>query len=135
MTRSADLDRQIGMALREARLVRGVTQEELAQALGVNRTTIARYESGLRSLPVSVLPRLVTLLAVPITDLVPGPAATMGTPPPLKLRSPEHAALERLVRVLEQHPDLLPAVLESVETLLQRAGRPLFVGDKTPDEA
>lgn len=129
MTRSANLDIQIGAALREARLTRGVTQEELAQALGVNRTTIARYESGLRSLPVSVLPRLAALLAVRITDLVPDQVAVAGSVPATHLRPPERAALETLVRVLEQQPDLLPAALESVETLLQQTGRPRITSD------
>ena len=122
MTRYGDLDVQIGAALREARLAQGFTQEELARALGVNRTTIARYESGLRSLPASVLLQLAALLAVPIQALVPGQVPA-GREPAGRLTSPERTALQTLVRVLEQQPTLLPAALESVEQLLQRAGR------------
>ena len=62
-------------------------------------------------------------------------AVPMETLPPPQLRPPEHAALETRVRVLKQHPDLLPAMLESVETLLQRAGRPPFSGNQPADQA
>lgn len=37
---------EIGKRIRECRLDRGITQEDLANALGVNKSTIQRYESG-----------------------------------------------------------------------------------------
>ncbi len=136
----SELDTQIGVALREARLTQGFTQDELARALGVNRTTIARYESGIRSLSISALLRISHALAVPATVLVPSlqaaepkadgvvltnlysyPADTIRhrvAELPARTSNTDYAAVQTVVRVLEQHPDLVPAVLETLEAQL-----------------
>ncbi|HMN68973.1 MAG TPA: helix-turn-helix transcriptional regulator [Bdellovibrionales bacterium] len=41
---------QIGLKIQEARLTKGITQDELAQALGVSRSTVVRWETG-RAVP------------------------------------------------------------------------------------
>lgn len=68
----SDLDQQIGTALREARLERGLTQAVVADAIGVNRTTVARYERGIRKVPVSQLRQIALLLEQPLSRFVPG---------------------------------------------------------------
>lgn len=47
--------RAIGAAIGEARRTRGLTQAQLGARLRVSRTTIARYEQGLRLLSVQML--------------------------------------------------------------------------------
>jgi repressor LexA len=42
---------KIGQRLKEARLLRGYTQEELGKSLGLNKSTIQRYETGKISSP------------------------------------------------------------------------------------
>jgi transcriptional regulator with XRE-family HTH domain len=118
---SHDLDVQIGAALREARLNQGITQEELAQVLGVNRTTIARYESGRRGLSIAMLLALTRVLDVLLSDLVPGLPNGVSAGSPVTLAPAEQQAVATLVRVLGEHPDLVPTVLETVETLLNQA--------------
>ena len=140
------LDMQIGAALREARLTQGFTQDELARALGVNRTTIARYESGIRSLSISALLQVARALTVPVTVLVPGLQTLAPPPPPPTLTnlyaypdetvrhhvaelppSPttsHQTAVQMVVRVLEQHPDLVAAVLETLEIQLRHQQDP-----------
>ncbi len=138
----AELDTQIGAAVREARLTQGITQDELARVLGVNRTTITRYESGIRSLSISALIQIAHALAVPATVLVPH----LHTPEPESAQpsltnlyaypssdtssrrvaelspspSSMNTAVQTVVRVLEQHPDLVPAVLATLEAQLQQ---------------
>ena len=48
------------MRIREARREAGMTQKELAAAIGVTEPAISHYETGRRRVPVSLL--------VPITD-------------------------------------------------------------------
>jgi transcriptional regulator with XRE-family HTH domain len=67
-----DIDHQIGTALREARLARSLTQAAVAAAIGVNRTTIARYERGIRKIPVRQLRQIALLLEQPLSRFVPG---------------------------------------------------------------
>jgi transcriptional regulator with XRE-family HTH domain len=118
MTNDADFDAQLGAAIREARLDAGYTQEEIARILEVTPATIARYELGIRRLSISGLLQIATALELPLSQLVPGAnrleRATAVTPP----ESPQRRAVQALIRVLEEHPDLMPKVLETVETAL-----------------
>jgi len=56
--------------IREARKAAGITQDALALALGVNRATISKYETGAIDLPVSQLQRIADALGVHILDLL-----------------------------------------------------------------
>lgn len=116
------LDQQIGAALREARLTQGFTQDELAQALGINRTTIARYESGIRGLSIGALLQIAQVLDVALTTLLPGTATGPHEQAPRYLVPAERNAVAMLTRILEQHPEFVPKVLETVETLLRESG-------------
>lgn len=44
--------------LKECRLARGYTQQEVADALGISRVNYTRYETGAREIPLDVLVRL-----------------------------------------------------------------------------
>lgn len=46
MTRKGVIRLEIGNKIREARLAKGMTQEELGDMLGVQKSAIAKYESG-----------------------------------------------------------------------------------------
>lgn len=108
------LHHQIGAALRQARLARGVTQDDLARLLAVDRVTISRYERGTRPLPLAALLQIATYLEQPASALLPPEhQAPMPTPAP-----PEQAAVQTVVRVLTDHPELVPTVLDLLETML-----------------
>ena len=51
-------------AIRKARKAAGITQEDLAQALGVNRATISKYETGLIEPSVSQIKTIAGILGV-----------------------------------------------------------------------
>ena len=56
--------------LAEVRKAMGHTQESLAAMSGVNRVTIARFETGKASPKLRTLKRLSKALGVPIDDLI-----------------------------------------------------------------
>lgn len=57
--------------LRAARKKAGLTQESLASALGVNRATISKYESGLIEPPVSQIKQIAKILGIMWYELYP----------------------------------------------------------------
>ena len=58
-----------GRKLREIRLQRQLSQEELAQLLGTSKQVISRYENGQRSPKISVAQRYADILGVPLAVL------------------------------------------------------------------
>ncbi|MGC5780832.1 helix-turn-helix domain-containing protein [Methylobacterium sp. NFXW15] len=74
----------IGWNLRRLRVERGLSQERLAFAAGIDRAYAGRVERGSENVTVTTLEAMAKALAVPIADLfvVPEPDATR--PAPLK---------------------------------------------------
>ena len=95
----------LGAALRRARLACGLRQDDLAGQLGVDRSTIARYERGTRSMSVATLMQVAHLLGRPATFFLPGIFARGG--------------MNTVLQVLERRPDLLPPVVEVLRVSLQ----------------
>ena len=56
--------------LKELRLEKGLTQEKLANKLGINRTTIAKIESGDRDLTLDHIQRMSAFFGVPYDYLL-----------------------------------------------------------------
>lgn len=56
--------------IREARKAANITQEELAQILGVNRATVSKYETGGIDVPTSQLKAIADALGVLMVDLL-----------------------------------------------------------------
>ncbi|NTV99945.1 MAG: helix-turn-helix transcriptional regulator [Oscillochloris sp.] len=105
MSALTHIDSDVGKALRAARLSRGLRQDDLAELLGVDRSTIARYESGARSMSIATLVQIAELLKRPVMAFLPGIYA--------------HEGLRTVVQILEQRPDLLPRVVDVLEISLQ----------------
>jgi transcriptional regulator with XRE-family HTH domain len=101
----AEVDAHLGAALRRARLACGLRQDDLAGQLGVDRSTIARYERRTRSMSVATLMQVAHLVGRPATFFLPGIFAREG--------------LTTVLQVLEQRPDLLPRVVEVLWVSLQ----------------
>lgn len=76
MTPDEDMtyDARIGAKVREIRLMRGLTQNNVAAMLGIQSDKFRRYEQGRRALgwPVSLLADVADVLEVPLAALVPG---------------------------------------------------------------
>lgn len=61
----------VGAKLKEARIDANITQEDLAAATGMQRTSIANIESGLQRLPIHKLYIFAVLLDIPAKSLLP----------------------------------------------------------------
>ena len=60
-----------GTNIKAVRLKRGMSQQELADAIGVTKSTISKYEKGQREPKYNVLRGIAAALGVDWTDLVP----------------------------------------------------------------
>ncbi len=71
-TRHAELIRR----LKEARQEQGISQEELAEYLGLPQSVVSRLESGQRKVSAIELRDMSELLGIPMDQLVPPRAKT-----------------------------------------------------------
>ena len=126
-----NLTAQTGTAVRSARIARGVTQDDPARLLGVDRVTVSRYEGGKRARSVPAHIHIASCLELPISRLLPDrhPIPIEIEPAPLSSRrldapcsTMEQEAIQSVVRSLEDRPDLIPTVLDLLEKL---QGQPL----------
>jgi transcriptional regulator with XRE-family HTH domain len=118
------IDAQIGAQLRAARLQAVLTQDELAQALGVDRSTVAKWETGQRSLTVENLIRAATVLEIPPDHLLIKPGGDRPAARALSEVIIQHQALQTITRTLEQRPDAIPAVVAALQRWAQFGSMP-----------
>ncbi|GAA3378780.1 hypothetical protein GCM10020367_59680 [Streptomyces sannanensis] len=64
-----DARRALGDRIRDTRMWRDMTQEELAEQAGIDRSTVQRLEAGADA-KVSHLLRIALTLNIPVTDLL-----------------------------------------------------------------
>lgn len=87
MTRLGEMQRKhpsiefIGQAVRQRRLAMGLSQEDMADRVGVHRTYYSSLERGAYNLTVTVLFRLAVGLGCEPSDLLPPSAMLTNLPP------------------------------------------------------
>lgn len=83
-----DLQRRLGENLRSLRRARGLSQEALADALGIHRTYVGGLERGERNVTLRTVERLAELLGVDAARLLAGddrpPGARSGPRAPAR---------------------------------------------------
>lgn len=111
----------LGQRISSARKDADLTQQQLADSLGIPQPQLASYEVGRRRVPVSLLPRLARILAVPIDALIDeeaSPSSVLSRSrrgPPSRLeqqlhrisqlpKSQQKFVVQMLDTVLAQHP-------------------------------
>jgi Zn-dependent peptidase ImmA (M78 family)/DNA-binding XRE family transcriptional regulator len=145
-------DADIGQNIQRARYHRGLTQAELATAVGLDRTAVSRIEAGARSLAATELARFAVVLDVPVHDLLqPAPdrphspnltrlllrasAVTTNDEPQLAwfvdLIEQAGAAADSLLPVLPERLRALP-VAAAGELAARRVRRALALAADTP---
>jgi transcriptional regulator with XRE-family HTH domain len=67
-------ERAVGILLQAARQKRGMTQEQLAEAIGVPRASYANLEAGRQRIPVDIIWRVAVVLGVSVVSLLPEPS-------------------------------------------------------------
>lgn len=63
---------EVGRRLRRARASAGLTQQQVAEEIGLSRASIANIEAGRQQFPLHVLVRLAQAVGVKANDLLPG---------------------------------------------------------------
>lgn len=117
--RNRDLDRVIGKRLRDIRLSGGVSQEELAERLGIERVSLSRYETGQRAVPFSTLMTISEVLQRPIGDFLPGAQQPVKRGALLPSGPTDSPAIEEIVTILTQHPQFTAGVQQFLNVMLQ----------------
>jgi transcriptional regulator with XRE-family HTH domain len=113
MTEPDVINQRIGAAIRAARGRRGITQDELAPRLGVGRATLARYETGQRTLSAAMLVHICHILGESLDSLLPGLTTTRSDPGAPILSEP----MQRIVQHLQRQPELIPTVEDLLATM------------------
>lgn len=76
--------RALGARITQLRKQHGMTQAELARALGVSQQTVFAFELGDRRVTVPLIPKLAKILAVTVEELI-------GVTAPLPTRAPRRS--------------------------------------------
>ena len=105
----------MGKRIAEFRKTQDMTQTQLANALGIAQQTMAHYEGGRLRIPVALLPKLATLLAVSVEGLFGEPTkAAKGKRGPTP-------RLQRQVELINQLPRAKQKfVMEMLDTVIQQ---------------
>ncbi|OAJ61484.1 XRE family transcriptional regulator [Paraburkholderia ginsengiterrae] len=102
-TKDKQFFRDLGERIANARKAHGLTQQQLADTLGIAQQTMAHYEGGRSKLPVSMLPVLSQLLTLSFDELMGKPIAQRGSKHGRMSRLQQQLiAIERLPRTKQQ---------------------------------
>lgn len=71
MTTESGLYKELGQRLREVRQERGFTQDQVAAAISLERTSITNIESGRQRLPLHTLYEYCSILGIAVSEVLP----------------------------------------------------------------
>lgn len=108
--------KELGGRIAQLRKDQNLTQQQLADELGVTQQVIASYEIGRRRVPVSALPGLAKALAVPIEAL-------LGLATGSAKRGPAPKLQRQLERVSQLPKPQQRFVEQMLETVIAQAAR------------
>jgi transcriptional regulator with XRE-family HTH domain len=105
----------LGARIAALRTDSALTQQQLADALGLSQQVVASYEIGRRRVPVSLLSRLARALGVSVEELI-GEKAKPGK------RGPSPKIQQQLERITQLPKTQQRLVLQMLDGVLQKAG-------------
>lgn len=113
-TSAADIDRHVGERIRRRRVMLGLTQEQLGDALGISYQQIQKYETGANRVSAGRLYKISQILETPIGNLFDG----LGAPMPDDISAGSRHVIE-LVRAFSRIQDdkVRGSVMSLVRTL------------------
>ena len=80
---ASDIDSVIGAKIRQQRAAQRLSQEKLAELIGVTFQQIQKYEKGVNRVSASTLFHIAQELRLPVSELLPGEAAGGGVDVPM----------------------------------------------------
>jgi transcriptional regulator with XRE-family HTH domain len=108
--------RELGVRVAQLRKEQSLTQESLAELLGVSQQSVAAYEVGRLRVAVSMLPRLAKILGVSVEALI-GEQDTPAKRGPAPKLQQQIERIGRLPRTQQRF------VMQMLETVLAQATR------------
>ncbi len=117
MKQVRDIDKVIGARLRQHRMLKGVSQEQIGEALGLTFQQIQKYEKGTNRVSVGAAILICDRLNIRLADLLDGLQKADGKGTPVIADFSNHAI--RAARALDSIPDqeLRSATVKYVERL------------------
>lgn len=106
----------VGARIAKLRKEQGLSQQSVADKLGIAQQSYAHYEVGRVRMPLWVLPRLAQLLGVSADELIGEPARSGKRGPPSRLQQ----QIERLSSLPQAKQRLVMEMLEGVLTQANR---------------
>lgn len=107
----------LGQRIATLRKERNLTQQQLAEQLGIAQQTLAHYEGARLRVPASMLPTLAGLLAVEIDELI-GYQAKRATK-----RGPAPKLAQHMERISQLPRTQQQFVMKMLDTVLAQQGR------------
>ena len=111
--------KELGKRIAQARKECDLTQQQLAEALGIAQQTLAHYEVGRVRLPISMLPVLAQTLDVSLEVLLGQPRSSTAS----AKRGPASRLEQQIARISALPKPKQRFVLEMLETVLAQASR------------
>lgn len=112
-TKDEQFFRDFGERIINARKAHGLTQQQLADTLGIAQQTLGLYERGRSKVPVSLLPALSQSLMLSLDELLGRPIAQRGSKRgPMSRLQQQLVAIEKLPKTKQQF------VSQMLETVL-----------------
>ena len=105
--------KQMGARIAQARKERGLTQQALADALGVSQQTLAHYEVGRVGVGAPLLPRLAELLDLSFDEILTG-QPTMRLPGKRGPASRLEQQLDAITRLPKSEQKFVSKMLDNV---------------------
>ena len=119
-----ELDAEIGRRLREARIVRGMSQTDLGQALGITFQQIQKYERGLNRIGSGRLFKISRILRLPVTYFYDDLEAAAGAANPQPDVEPSETLATKTIRVARMLNELTDGeIKDSVFKLIRSFAR------------
>jgi transcriptional regulator with XRE-family HTH domain len=112
----ADFFKALGRRIAQARKDASMTQQQLADALGLSQTVLASYETARRRIPASLLPPLAKTLRLSLEALLDEKISAPSKPGPVPKLQKRIDQLSRLPRSRQKF------VSQFLETVLQQQG-------------
>ena len=101
----------LGARIASARKAQHLTQQQLADQLGVAQQTLAHYEGGRRCFPASTLPKLAEKLGLTVDELLGHEVKPKGKPGPTPKLQKQIERINQLPKIKQQ---VLMEMLEAV---------------------
>jgi transcriptional regulator with XRE-family HTH domain len=79
-SRTQDIDHHVGARIRERRIMLGLTQQQLADLIGVTYQQAHKYERGINRVSAGRLFEIARVLSVPVSHFFDGLDTQTGTP-------------------------------------------------------